>query len=56
MGGTTSFGDFKPDCDLREATHAAVQLGLGDAYEAAGDVPGDALLRRRPRPVHPRRP
>ena len=51
IGGTTTFGDSKPDCDLREATRAgAVQLGLGDAYEAAGDVPvtrcyGGALVR-----------
>jgi len=51
IGGTTTFGDAKPDCDLREATRAgAVQLGLGDAYEAAGDVPvtrcyGGALVR-----------
>ena len=51
IGGTNTFGDSKPDCDLREATRAgAVQLGLGDAYEAAGDVPvtrcyGGALVR-----------
>jgi hypothetical protein len=51
LGGTTTFGDSKPDCDLREATRAgAVQLGLGDSYEAAGDVPvtrcyGGALVR-----------
>ena len=51
IGGTTTFGDSKPDCDLWEATRAgAVQLGLGDAYEAAGDVPvtrcyGGALVR-----------
>jgi len=51
IGGTTTFGDSKPDCGLREATRAgAVQLGLGDAYEAAGDVPvtrcyGGALVR-----------
>jgi hypothetical protein len=51
IGGTTTFGDAKPGCDLREATRAgAVQLGLGDAYEAAGDAPvtscyGGALVR-----------
>jgi Domain of unknown function (DUF4350) len=51
LGGTTTFGNSKPDCDLREATRAgAVQLGLGDSYEAAGDVPvtrcyGGALVR-----------
>jgi hypothetical protein len=51
LGGTTTFGNSKPDCDLREATRAgAVQFGLGDAYEAVGDVPvtrcyGGALIR-----------
>ena len=51
LGGATTFGDTKPDCDLREATRAGeVQFGLSDAYEAAGDVPvtrcyGGALVR-----------
>jgi Domain of unknown function (DUF4350) len=51
LGGTTTFGDSKPDCDLREAKRAGeVQFGLGDGYEAAGDVPvtrcyGGALVR-----------
>ena len=51
LGGATTFGDSKPDCDLREATRAGeVQFGLSDAYEAAGDVPvtrcyGGALVR-----------
>jgi Domain of unknown function (DUF4350) len=51
VGGTTTFGDTKPDCDLREATRAGdVQFGLGDGYEAAGNVPvtrcyGGALVR-----------
>jgi hypothetical protein len=50
-GGTTTFRDSKPDCDLREATRAGeVQFGLGDAYETAGKVPltrcyGGALVR-----------
>src|SRR4029079_3921201 len=51
LGGTTTFGDSKPDCDLREAKRAGeVQFGLGDGYEAASDVPvtrcyGGALVR-----------
>ena len=51
LGGRTTFGDTKPDCDLREATRAGeVQFGLGDSYEAAGAVPvtrcyGGALVR-----------
>jgi hypothetical protein len=51
LGGTTTFGDSKPDCDLRAATRAGeVQFGLGDGYEAAGKVPltrcyGGALVR-----------
>ena len=51
IGGATTFGDSKPDCELREATRAGeVQFGLGDAYEAAGNVPvtrcyGGALIR-----------
>ncbi|GAC1403399.1 MAG: DUF4350 domain-containing protein [Mycobacterium sp.] len=51
LGGTTSFNDSKPDCDLREAMRAGeVQFGLGDRYEAAGDVAltrcyGGALVR-----------
>ena len=51
IGGGTTFGDSKPDCDLREATRAGeVQFGLSDAYEAVGDVPltrcyGGALAR-----------
>jgi Domain of unknown function (DUF4350) len=51
LGGATTFGENKPDCDMREATRAGeVQFGLGDAYEAAGDVPvtrcyGGALVR-----------
>ena len=51
LGGATTFGDSKPDCDLREAKRAGeVQFGLSDAYEAAGDVPvtrcyGGALVR-----------
>ncbi|AGB26170.1 hypothetical protein Mycsm_06006 [Mycobacterium sp. JS623] len=50
-GSTIAFADSKPDCDLREANRAGrVQLGLGDAYEAAGSVPvtrcyGGALVR-----------
>jgi Domain of unknown function (DUF4350) len=36
----TTFGGAEPGCDLREATRAGtVQLGLSDAYQAAGDVP-----------------
>jgi hypothetical protein len=35
----TTFGGAEPGCDLREATRAGtVQLGLSDAYQAAGDV------------------
>ena len=51
IGGATTFGDTKPDCDLRDATRAGeVQFGLSDAYEAVGDVPvtrcyGGALVR-----------
>ena len=51
LDGATTFGDTKPDCDMREATRAGeVQFGLSDAYEAAGDVPvtrcyGGALVR-----------
>jgi hypothetical protein len=51
LGGPTTFGDSKPDCDLREATRAGdVRFGLSDAYEAAGNVPvtrcyGGALVR-----------
>ena len=50
-GSTVAFADAKPDCDLREANRAGrVQLGLGDGYEAAGEVPvtrcyGGALVR-----------
>ncbi len=37
LGGATTFGEDKPDCDMREATRAGeVQFGVGDAYEAAG--------------------
>jgi hypothetical protein len=51
IAGATTFGDTKPDCDLREATRAGeVHLGLSDAYEADGNVPltrcyGGALVR-----------
>ena len=51
LDGSTTFGDTKPDCDLREATRAGeVQFGLSDAYEATGNVPltrcyGGALVR-----------
>jgi len=51
LGGATKLGENKPDCDIREATRAGeVQFGLGDAYEAHGDVPvtrcyGGALVR-----------
>ena len=39
IGGQTTFGDSKPDCDLREAQRAGeAQLGFADAYEASGDV------------------
>jgi hypothetical protein len=50
-GSTIAFADSQPDCDLREANRAGrVQLGLGDGYEAAGEVPvtrcyGGALVR-----------
>ncbi|MFG1931799.1 DUF4350 domain-containing protein [Mycobacterium sp. NPDC048908] len=50
-GAATTFGDFKPGCDLREAQRAGeVQLGFADGYEASGDVPvtrcyGGALVR-----------
>jgi hypothetical protein len=49
--GATTFGDTKPDCDLREATRAGeVQFGDSAAYDATGDVPltrcyGGALVR-----------
>ncbi|MGV0790508.1 DUF4350 domain-containing protein [Mycolicibacterium sp. XJ1819] len=45
------FSDAEPDCDLREANRAgSVQLGLTQAFEAAGDTPvtrcyGGALVR-----------
>jgi hypothetical protein len=51
LSGNTTFGDSKPDCDLREATRAgSAQFGLVDGYEAAGNVPvarcyGGALIR-----------
>jgi hypothetical protein len=51
--GATTLGDTRPDCDLREATRAGeVQMGLSDAYDAAGNVPvtrcyGGALVRYR---------
>ena len=51
LGGTTTFNDSTPGCDLREATRAGeVQLGLGDRYQATGDVAltrcyGGALVR-----------
>jgi hypothetical protein len=51
IDGSTTFGDTKPDCDLREATRAGeVQFGLSDAYQAAGKVSvtrcyGGALVR-----------
>ena len=51
LDGGTTFGDNKPDCDMREATRAgAVQFGLSDAYAAAGKVAvtrcyGGALVR-----------
>ncbi len=51
LSAATTFGENKPDCDMREATRAGeVQFGLSDAYEAAGDVPvtrcyGGALVR-----------
>jgi Domain of unknown function (DUF4350) len=51
LGGSTTFGDTDPDCDLREAIRAGkVQFGLADAYEAMGDVSvtscyGGALVR-----------
>ena len=50
-GDAITFGDAKPDCDLREATRAGtVRFGLTDGYEASGDVPvtrcyGGALVR-----------
>ncbi len=49
--GQTTFGDSKPDCDLREAQRAGeVQLGMADRYESTGKVPvtrcyGGALVR-----------
>jgi hypothetical protein len=40
LDGALPFGSVGPDCDLREASRAGrVQLGLSDAYEAAGDLP-----------------
>jgi hypothetical protein len=40
LAGSVPFGGAEPGCDLREATRAgAVQFGVSDAYEAAGDVP-----------------
>jgi hypothetical protein len=51
LDGATTFGDSRPDCDMREATRAGeVQFGLSDAYAAAGKVPvvrcyGGALVR-----------
>ena len=51
LSAATTFGENKPDCDMREATRAGeVQFGLSDAYEAVGDVPvtrcyGGALVR-----------
>jgi hypothetical protein len=51
LSAATTFGENKPDCDMREATRAGeVQFSLSDAYEAAGDVPvtrcyGGALVR-----------
>jgi hypothetical protein len=48
---TTTFGDSKPNCELREANRAGeAQLGLADSYEAADDVTltrcyGGALVR-----------
>ena len=37
--GSVPFGGAEPGCDLREATRAgAVQFGVSDAYEAAGDL------------------
>ena len=51
LGGTTTFNDSKPGCDLREATRAGeVEFGLGDRYQATGDVAltscyGGALVR-----------
>jgi hypothetical protein len=53
LGDQTTFGDSKPDCDLREAQRAGqVQLGFADGYEAAGNVPvtrcyAGALVRYR---------
>src|SRR5258708_21968166 len=51
LGGGTTLGEDKPGCDMREATRSGeVQFGLGDAYEAHGDVPvtrcyGGAVVR-----------
>lgn len=51
LDGTTTFNDSTPGCDLREATRAGeVQFGLGDRYQAVGDVTltrcyGGALVR-----------
>jgi hypothetical protein len=50
-GTTTTFGDAKPNCALREANRAGeAQLGLADSYEATDDVTltrcyGGALVR-----------
>ena len=39
LAGSVPFGGAEPGCDLREATRAgAVQFGVSDAYEAAGDI------------------
>jgi hypothetical protein len=51
IGGTTTFGDTSPDCDLREASRAGqVQFGLSEAYEAVDNAAvtscyGGALVR-----------
>ena len=51
VDGTTTFGDTRPDCDLREATRAGqVQFGPTAAYRAIGNTPvtrcyGGALAR-----------
>ncbi len=51
VDGATTFGDTRPDCDLREATRAGqVQFGPTAAYRAIGNTPvtrcyGGALAR-----------
>jgi hypothetical protein len=51
VDGTTTLGDTRPDCDLREATRAGqVQFGPTAAYRAIGNTPvtrcyGGALAR-----------